>query len=589
MIYSLRSNNPNFKSVDFKSGFNVILATRNHDNENANEDKETRNGAGKTTLVEIIHFCLGSKVSANSVFKNESLKGWSFILELDVGKNIYKIERFTDNPNKIFISPYSDSSCFNCKYDKKERKYYTTPIQLNKVMLYEFFGIHFSDDSYGSAPSFRELISYIIRRNVEGYRDAFEFFPKQKASSVQLCNSFFLNLSMNYAWQFQQIKDRKKGIEDYKKAAKSGVMGEFTLNIGELSTEVITRQREVDAFKEQLDAFQVHPQYEMISKEVNKLTEIIHTLANTRVLREQLLKRYEKNYEQQKPEIPIEDIKKIYDEAGVLFQDSILQPLSKVIEFHKCLITNREEYLRNEIISIRKEISEIQNQIADLSKQRAEKMTILKTHGALAEYILIQDRYNNAKQILEDAKNRLKSAEYIEDSKSRLKIENQELLLKSRQDYNERMKIREKAVSLFKSNTEFLYTESGTLTIDLKETGYSFGVEIKNARSQGVNYMKVFCYDMVLAELGYEKERYPDFLIHDSTIFDGVDERQVYRALLLAYQKSIALNMQYICLINSDMIPYQEFDDEFKKQFESNIILKISDDQENGGLLGIRF
>ena len=37
------------------------------------------------------------------------------------------------------------------------------------------------------------------------------------------------------------------------------------------------------------------------------------------------------------------------------------------------------------------------------------------------------------------------------------------------------------------------------------------------------------------------------------------------------------------------MIPYQEFDDEFTAQFNSNIVLKISDDQENGGLLGIRF
>lgn len=31
-------------------------------------------------------------------------------------------------------------------------------------------------------------------------------------------------------------------------------------------------------------------------------------------------------------------------------------------------------------------------------------MKILETHGALAEYILIQDRYAKAKQLLEDAK-----------------------------------------------------------------------------------------------------------------------------------------------------------------------------------------
>ncbi len=94
-------------------------------------------------------------------------------------------------------------------------------------------------------------------------------------------------------------------------------------------------------------------------------------------------------------------------------------------------------------------------------------MKILETHGALAEYVLIQDRYAKAQQLLEDAKRRLESAEYIEDSKSHLKIENQELLIKSRQDYNERIQTRKQAISLFKTNTEFLYPEAGTLTIDL--------------------------------------------------------------------------------------------------------------------------
>ena len=91
MIRSIKSNNPNFKPVTFHSGFNVVLADRNSSNDS--DDKQTRNGAGKTTLIEIMHFCLGSNVTKDSVFKNENLKGWSFILELDIGEKIYKIER----------------------------------------------------------------------------------------------------------------------------------------------------------------------------------------------------------------------------------------------------------------------------------------------------------------------------------------------------------------------------------------------------------------------------------------------------------------------------------------------------------------
>ena len=61
MIYRVTSNKPEFKTVEFRSGFNVILAER----ENNADNKRTRNGAGKTTLVEIIHFCLGAKVNKN--------------------------------------------------------------------------------------------------------------------------------------------------------------------------------------------------------------------------------------------------------------------------------------------------------------------------------------------------------------------------------------------------------------------------------------------------------------------------------------------------------------------------------------------
>lgn len=209
---------------------------------------------------------------------------------------------------------------------------------------------------------------------------------------------------MEYAGQFQSLKERKKGIEDYKNATKSGVIGPFSLNIGELSTEVITRQKDVDSFKEQLDAFQIHPQYEDISKEANNLTDEIHSLTNTLILRQRLLERYEASYAEEDPGLPLADIEKIYAEAGVLFQGSVLHPLSEVIEFHKAIVSNRKEYLRSEITSLRKDVIEINSQITVLSIQRSEKMKILETHGALAEYVLIQDRYAEAKQLLEDAK-----------------------------------------------------------------------------------------------------------------------------------------------------------------------------------------
>lgn len=587
MILAIKSNHPSFKTVKLNKGYNIIVADRINDV--ANGKLKSRNGAGKTTLIEIIHFCLGARVGKGGIFRNENLKGWSFTIDIEIKKEKYSFERFADSPSKIYIVDGSvDKIGEEYKYDKKQHNYYFTVSNFNKYMLEKMYGlIQKGENSY--YPSFRELISYSIRRGVDGFSNPFDFFGKQKAHSRQICNAYFLNLNLDYAAEFQKIKDKKKGIENYKSAAKTGVLGELNLNIGELSTEVFSRQKETDELKRQLDSFKVLPQYQEISTEVNSYTNQIHELTNELITQERLINRYEASIETEEIDLSIEDIKRVYEEAGVLFGDRINKTLDEVMGFHKEILVNRKNYLSEELLRLKRQVCEIQNKIQTMDGKRAELMKILETHGALEEYVLLQDRYATSKTLLEDAKKRLESIQYIEDSKSHLKIENQELLIKSRQDYNERVSLREKAISLFKSNTEFLYPHAGTLTVDLKETGYDFDVEIKNSRSQGVGYMKVFCYDMVIAELGMERNFFPDFLIHDSTIFDGVDERQVARALMLAKIKCEEVGLQYISLINSDMIPYREFDEDFSKEFDKSIVLKISDEQETGGLLGIRF
>ena len=585
MIYRVTSNNPKFKNVVFQPGFNVILAER----ENNTDNKQTRNGAGKTTLVEIIHFCLGATVYKNSVFKNENLRGWSFGLEIDIREERYNIERFVDDPGKIFISGKLERFSREYKYDKKHKRFYFNLNTFKEEMLEQVYGFVTSANDNSHVPTFRELISYVIRRNAEGYKNAFEFFAKQPPSSKQLCNAYFLNLNKDYAWQFQELKTRKKGLADYERAVKSGVFGDFKLNMGELSAEVISCQREVDKLKTQLDEFRVHPQYEDISKEANKQTEQLHQLTNKLVLLERLLENYKKSYGIEVADVPIKDIQDIYSEAGIIFKDSILKPLTEVMNFHKTLIENRKEYLENETRILQEEITSTKIKIKDISDMRANLMSILKSHGALSEYVALQNRYTEIVQRLEDLKRKLEDIDKLEDSKSKLKIENQELLIEARQDYKERFQERQKVGSLFEENTGYLYSEPGALKIDLDENGYSFDIEIKNSRSQGVNYMKVFCYDMLLSELGVDRDFYPDFLIHDSTIFDGVDERQVAKALMMAKKKCQQLGFQYICMINSDKIPYREFDEELKKFFYESVVLKISDNKEDGGLLGIRF
>ena len=586
MIHSLSSNKASFKSIEFKKGLNIILADRNVLNENS---KQTRNGAGKTTIIEIIHFCLGSSVKKDSIFKCEHLKGWSFILKLDIDNAICTIERFVDSSNKIYVSSRKNIGDIfeELKYDGKNSRYYLTLNAFNEQMLNKFYGIKKSNEKR-YYPTFRELISYTIRRGIDGYKSCFDYFSPQKAYSIQSCNAYFLGLSLECANKFQFIKDKKKEIDDFKKISKSGLIGNY--NIGKLNTNLVSKERETTELKKQLDSFKVHPQYKQISNKVNFLTKKIHSLNDDCIIEEKLLLQYEDSVNNENEDIDtLNEIKQLYNEAGVFFPNDSLESLKNVISFHKSIQKNRKVYLTDEIVRIKQKISLNRKQIESYSNERAELMSVLKTHGALEEYVLLQNNYIEKKKDLDILKERLKSAEEVENLSSNLKIENGELLIEARKDYNDRVDTRAKALSLFSNNTSFLYPEPGNLTIDLNDTGYKFNVEMKNSRSQGVNYMKIFSYDFMVLELNNYKLPFPDFIIHDSTIFDGVDERQVARALILAYNKCKQMDSQYICMLNSDKVPGLDFDDDFLSVFNESIRLSISDDRENGGVLGIRF
>lgn len=586
MLKSIRSNHPTFKCVDFHPGYNIILADRQSQTDE-DDHKKTRNGAGKSTLVEIIHFCLGARVDKGSVFKSKELESWSFTLEFSIGGFDFEIERSVDAPNKIIIDHISPILGWDTKVDRDGHFHYVTSSIYNEELQTLFFGLSKSDAAY--FPSFRELISYYVRRNIDGYRDAFEFWKNQPVHNRQACNAYFLDLNIEFASKFQRLKEEAKKIDDYRKAAASGVIGTFTLDVGKLETEVINRRADAEHMRKQLESFRVHPQYNEITNEANALTEQIHAVSNTLVLRQQLLARYEQSMQKETADVSTDELQHIYEEAGVVFPDSVKVQLGEVVDFHKALLSNRREYLQNEIAKLRSEIARLREEIERLTEVRAKSLQILESHGALEEYTKLQEKYSRLVQLYEDAKKRKEAASQIEERKSKIKIETQELLLAARHDYAERISTRERAVSLFRENTEFLYQEPGILTIEIKDTGYDFGMEIRSAKSQGVNYMKVFCYDMLIAELGASRSHRPDFLVHDSTIFDGVDERQIALALMLAKKKSEEIGFQYICLMNSDTIPVKELDEQFKASFMDSVILRLDDSTDTGGLLGIRF
>jgi len=137
----------------------------------------------------------------------------------------------------------------------------------------------------------------------------------------------------------------------------------------------------------------------------------------------------------------------------------------------------------------------------------------------------------------------------------------------------------------FSQKMRQLYGKDAALTVSVDDAGYNFTISASGAGSTGVDRMILFCLDLTLLEEGIITNHHPDFLVHDSSVFDGVDPRQRAGALQFAQAMVESTGGQYICTINSNDVPDEVLDQEW---FKTGVVRTILD-TETGGLLGREF
>jgi uncharacterized protein YydD (DUF2326 family) len=393
-------------------------------------------------------------------------------------------------------------------------------------------------------------------------------------------------MGWNFARDFQLNKDQEKDVKQLEKSAKSGVLASFAGDIGELEADKVNLEDKIKLEERQLKSFNVHPQYREINEKANNLTKELHEIENLNVSDQRMIDYYENSL---KSEVSADDEKilKIYNEAGVVLPEAISKKLEDVKNFHQQVVNNRREFLQSEIVKLKQRITERTKKLNSFSSERADLMMILKTHGALEEFTKLQNLHTKTVTELQGIKQKIQQLKLITERKRSLQIEKTQLQQQMQLDYDERSESISHAISLFNSNTEALYERAGRLIINVEPKGYDFDTQIDRKGSGGVENMEVFCYDLTLAQIWAERGVSPVFLIHDSIIFEGVDERQKALAIELAERKARENNFQYICCINSDSIPKNDFSDDFDLyRFKC---LELNDGNDEGTLLGFRY
>jgi len=580
MIKKVFANKSSFKQIEFKPGFNVVWADRTKES----TKKDSRNGLGKSTLIEIIHFCLGASARRGKGLLVEPLNGWEFAIVLQVGNGDFTVTRSVNSPNVVTIDGDTSSWPVPGMIDKGRLTYRIK--EWNSLLGHLMFGLPITAGEGKYQPTFRGLISYFIRRGKDAFSTPFEHYRKQKEWDKQVDNAFLLGLAWEDAAKLQIMKDRKKGLEDFKRAVKAGVVQGLVGSLGDLEAQRVRLKTQVEHELSELGSFQVHPQYKKIEMRANELTKEIHELVNANTVDIRAVQLYETSLAEE--EAPTEDsVEQLYKEAGIVLPDIALRRLQDVREFHKRIIENRRSFLTSEMERLKRSIAKRDRLARSKTDERASVMEILRTHGALEEYTLLQARHAETINKLKSITSMIENLKTFESNLSDFKIAQQELQKTARRDYDERSLIRERAITLFNDYSEDLYNAPGKLVIDVGPTGFQFDVEIERSGSSGIDNMKIFCYDLMIARLWADRTPSPKLCIHDSIIFDGVDERQRALALELAATESQRYDYQYICMLNSDNVPWSEFSKAF--DLRKHVRLTLTDESVDGCLLGIRF
>ena len=573
MIQSIFSSLASFKALEFKSGLNVLVTQK----EVGATDKQTRNRAGKTSLVEIIHFLTGSNPDKGSLFRSTALEEENFGMTFDLGGQSVTAERSGKQKARIKVAGP----------DFLKGKTHLSNFEWVELLGEKMFGLHALPEGDGRAPTFRSLFAYFVRRQLSGaFTTPEKQATMQQAGDYQVALLFLLGLDWKIASDWQKVRDREKTLAELKKAAGAGAFGNIIGKASELRTKVTVAEATLKEMQAHLADFRVLPEYAQMEAEADAITRRINELSNGNVIDIAAIRDLELAMASEAPP-PLDELERIYAEAGVILPGLAVKRYDEVRSFHESVVRNRRDYLAGELEAAKLRVEQREQEKQGLVSRRAEIMNVLKSHGALDQFSKLQAAAARKEAEVENLRQRFEAAEQLAGTENELEIERNRLTLRLRRDFTEQKERLSEAILAFEMTSKQLYESAGSMTVEETSNGPVFQFPMQGSRSKGIKNMQIFCFDMMLMRLCAKRGIGPGFLVHDSHLFDGVDGRQVVSALKVGAETAGQLGFQYIVTMNED--------DAFKEQIEGfdlkDYVLPVvlTDAREDGGLFGFRF
>jgi uncharacterized protein YydD (DUF2326 family) len=579
MLRRLSADDPRFKTLEFRPGLNILVS----DTTAKSATTDSRNGAGKTSVIELLHFLLGAQADGMVVMQRQ-LRPVTFSLDLDWPGQPAGVQVSRSGARASMVGLEPDITESPGVMFRQARG--TAPVaEWNRLIESALYGLH------GDHPgvSGRALLSFTMRRvTSHAFNEPQRSFSRQAEADATTNLAYLLGLDWQLVGRYRDLAAREAARKQLRRAVNDPIWGRIVGTTADLRAQVTVAESRTADLREQVGEFRIVPQYEALKDRADDLDRRIRQLGNDDVIDQRNLEQLERAV-QETSDTEVRYLEPVYSDLGILLGDQVRRRFEEVRAFHEAVVRNRRVYLTEEIETRRRRLADRAGRRAELGTEQAAVLRQLSEGGALEALTVMQQALARGEADLEALRNRLEAARALEASAQQIRAERAGLQQEIRTDLEERGARVRRAMLLFDDYAQRLYGtgRKGYLVIDPAPSSLKITPRIETDASHGIGHMSIFCFDLTTAVIAHREGRGPDFLVHDSHLFDGVDDRQLARALAIAADTCEAEGMQYIATFNSDDLAKAE-----SRGFDPAryvIEPRLTDASEDGGLFGFRF
>ena len=281
-----------------------------------------------------------------------------------------------------------------------------------------------------------------------------------------------------------------------------------------------------------------------------------------------------------KSDISYKDIISLYNQAQIVIPESTKRTLNEVQQFYDDMFKDKREIYEKEMKELETKNNKLQEEIESLSKEVDNLSAKISDNDIFKEAMNLyeiknteltenQEEYGRVSGVIDDLSNKKK----IEDS-----IKAKYIILEQKLEMYKEL-INEYRTYVFNLVNE-IYEDDQDAYFDIeipsdkrvKSMPIRVTLNLKGDKGEGISAVKNIVIDLLI--LYYNN--LVEYLIQDSSCFEGIDKRQVATLIIKANEIATEKDKQYIVSVNEYHL--QKDNEQLMKLVEEKTKLELSED-----------